>query len=262
VVEQTKGDEAIAAERAEKAGRIHRAIDNEEIVSVYQPIFDLNSGKPAGYEALSRFTGKPERGPLQWFAEADEVGLGFDLEIAAASFAMRVASAHLDEQLARGFLSVNASPATLLTEGFAETLGEGFPPDRVVVEVTEHARIEDYAEFKQAFSGLRSQGVRLAVDDVGAGYASLRHILSLEPDVIKLDLSLTRDIESDRRKRALAAALISFAAETESTVVAEGIETEPELDALVTLGAQLGQGYHLVRPGPLGNLGDNGSGRG
>jgi EAL domain-containing protein (putative c-di-GMP-specific phosphodiesterase class I) len=107
------------------------------------------------------------------------------------------------------------------------------------------------ASFHRGASRLRSDGIRLAIDDVGAGYASLQHILHLEPDFIKLDLSLTQGIESDRWRRAMAAALISFSRQIDCSVVAEGIETEKELEALIELGAPCGQGYHLAKPGPL-----------
>jgi EAL domain-containing protein (putative c-di-GMP-specific phosphodiesterase class I) len=123
-------------------------------------------------------------------------------------------------------------------------------PRRTVVEVTEHAAIENYRSFQDAVDGLRKDGVRLAVDDAGAGYASFRHILQLSPDIIKLDLTLTRDIDHDRARRAMASALIAFAKETDAEIVAEGIETEAELETLIGLGTRYGQGYHLGRPGP------------
>jgi EAL domain-containing protein (putative c-di-GMP-specific phosphodiesterase class I) len=116
------------------------------------------------------------------------------------------------------------------------------------VEITEQAQVEDYDELNVALGHLREVGVRIAVDDAGAGYASLRHILRLEPDVIKLDKSLVRNVHRDRPRRALATALISFAAEIGATIVAEGIESAEELDALRDLGVTFGQGYHLARP--------------
>ena len=122
---------------------------------------------------------------------------------------------------------------------------------RVVVELTEHHVIEDYDLVIGTMNDLRVRGARLAVDDTGAGFASLKHILKLAPDVIKLDLHLVRDIDSDPAKRALTAALVRFAADIGALVTAEGIESSAELDTLRDLGVEYGQGYYLGRPGPI-----------
>ncbi|MGZ5354682.1 MAG: EAL domain-containing protein, partial [Actinomycetota bacterium] len=101
---------------------------------------------------------------------------------------------------------------------------------------------------------LRALGARIAIDDAGAGFASLRHILLIAPEIIKIDISLTSRIDTDPRRRALAAALVSFAKEMSIEVVAEGIESEEEYAALLSLGVRLGQGYHLGRPAPIEDL--------
>jgi EAL domain-containing protein (putative c-di-GMP-specific phosphodiesterase class I) len=121
---------------------------------------------------------------------------------------------------------------------------------RMVLEITEHEAIEDYAALATALEELRTLGVRIAIDDAGAGFASLRHTLLLRPDMLKVDISLTRDIDEDRAKRALTSALISFADEMGMAIVAEGIETEAELETLVSLGVPFGQGYYLAKPAP------------
>jgi EAL domain-containing protein (putative c-di-GMP-specific phosphodiesterase class I) len=123
---------------------------------------------------------------------------------------------------------------------------------RIVVEITEHEPVDDYEELASALRPLRDLGVRIAIDDAGAGYASLRHTLAVDPDIVKVDISLTAGIEHDRAKRALASALISFADEMDITIVAEGIETEASLQALLELGVRYGQGFHIARPAPLG----------
>lgn len=119
------------------------------------------------------------------------------------------------------------------------------------MEITEHAPVADYDALVKPLAELRARGGRLAVDDVGAGFASLRHILRLAPDVIKLDISLTRHVDSDPAVRALAAALIALASELGLSVVSEGIETRQELDALRSLGVLSGQGFYLGRPVPI-----------
>ena len=134
-----------------------------------------------------------------------------------------------------------------------ELLGllEACEADHVVLEVTEHARVEDYPRFRVAISRVRELGARLAVDDAGAGFASLRHILELDAELIKLDGSLTRSLEDDPRRRSLASALIEFGRESGASVLAEHIESELQLNELRRLGVHYGQGYHLGRPAPL-----------
>ena len=117
--------------------------------------------------------------------------------------------------------------------------------------MTEHTPIEDYPKLNEAVHDLRWRGVRLAIDDVGAGFASLRHILELSPDFIKLDVTLTRDIEREEPRRILAGALTAFAKAIGTEIVAEGIQTEEELGVLRSLGVTFGQGFHLGAPGPL-----------
>jgi EAL domain-containing protein (putative c-di-GMP-specific phosphodiesterase class I)/CheY-like chemotaxis protein len=227
----------------QKIARVRQMVERSEFHTVFQPILDLRSSRVVGLEALSRF---PDRSPDVWFEDAAAAGLNEDLELATLQLALKTAG-----QLPEGlYLSVNLSPATMTQPRFAEVLN-GFPLDRLVIEVTEHAPVEDYDALDAVVAPLRAAGCRLAVDDVGAGFSSLRHILRLAPDIIKLDLSLTRHIDSDPPRRALATALISFASAIKAAIVAEGIETQDEVDALRALGVTYGQGYHLSRPQPL-----------
>ena len=228
-----------------RESRIRRALDEDLLRTVFQPICTL-AGSTVGAEALARFRGPPPRGPLRWFAEAEEVGLLRDLELVA----VRSALAALPELPDNVFLSVNVSPGTLATAGFLHLIA-GSDGARVVVEITEHARIHDYESLSEALDAVREFGVRVAIDDAGAGFASLRHILRLEPEFIKLDRTLIDGIESDRSRQALAAGLISFAEKIDATIVAEGIEGPAEVDALAELGVRYGQGFFFARPAPL-----------
>jgi EAL domain-containing protein (putative c-di-GMP-specific phosphodiesterase class I)/DNA-binding NarL/FixJ family response regulator len=242
-LERTGTDED---QRREQVGRIRAVLERDALRMVYQPIVELRTGRTVGVEALARFDAETRRGPDRWFAEAAEVGLQEELELAA----IRHALAELPLLPQGAYLSLNASPDTVRAPAFAELLVET-SPERVVVEITEHARVDDYGTLAAAMDPLRSRGTRLAVDDAGSGFASLRHILLLDPDVVKIDISLTRGIDHDRGRRALASGLIAFASESEATVVAEGIETRPELDALLDMGVATGQGYFLARPSEL-----------
>lgn len=239
-------EEAAAERRRTLTERISRVVADRAITMAFQPIADLRDGRVVGVEALSRFSTEPVRGPDVWFAEAHEVGLGSELEMTAVRLALDAL-----EQVPPGvFVSVNLSPENLAGGGFEAAL-DGHPGERIVVELTEHEHVEDYDALKAVIERMRRRGVRLAVDDAGAGFASLQHILRLEPDIIKLDLALTRDIDSDAVRRALASSLVTFAHEVGAEIVAEGIETPGEQSTLSALGIELGQGYHLARPGPL-----------
>ena len=141
-----------------------------------------------------------------------------------------------------------------LLKGSLDAVLAGFPFERLMLEVTEHASVDDYSLIAAALKPLRERRLKLAVDDAGAGYASFRHILKLQPDVIKLDVSLIRKIDSDTGCRALAAALIRFAEETGSKIVAEGVETVAELQALCELKVNKAQGYLLGRPASIDAL--------
>ncbi|MBI4259855.1 MAG: EAL domain-containing protein, partial [Actinobacteria bacterium] len=225
---------------------VRRALAPDALRIVLQPVFELETGEVRGVEALSRFRVEPDWPPDVWFREAAEVGMGVELEIAA----IRAAMAHLDRLPPDTYLSVNLSPDTMQSHRYLEVL-DATDASRIVVEVTEHAAVEDYDALSPALQALRIRGGRLAIDDAGSGYASLRHILQLAPDLIKLDITLTRGIDTDRPRRALASALVSFSSEIDATIVAEGIETRSELDALRELGVHFGQGYFLARPAPI-----------
>ena len=229
--------------RRRRAALLKDMVEGGGITVVFQPIVDLRSLRMVGVEALARFGAAPYRPPNVWFAEAGEVGVRIDLELATVRAALvgRI-------RLANGvYLSVNISPETAVSPSFPLFMAEE-RLDGIVFEISEHARVEDYDELNAVLGEVRARGGRLAIDDAGAGFASLQHILRLSPDLIKLDMGLTRDVDSDPARRALASALASFAGEIGAGLIAEGIETAGELEALRTLGVAFGQGFHLGKP--------------
>jgi EAL domain-containing protein (putative c-di-GMP-specific phosphodiesterase class I) len=238
-----------AKEHAEKRRRIESVLAEDALSMVYQPIKEIDSGEVVGFEALTRFRASPARAPDVWFNEAAEVGLGEALEIRAIEKGLQ-ALHRLPSHL---YVSCNVSAEVVLKGGLGGAL-DRVPLPRVLLEITEHASVHDYDPLVTALAGLRERGLRLAVDDAGAGYASFRHILSLQPDVIKLDTSLTRNIDSHLGRRALASAFIGFAHETGSRLVAEGVETEQELKTLRALGVHKVQGYFVGRPAALDDV--------
>lgn len=229
--------------RNAQSERVQSAFHGDRLVPLFQPIVDLRTHRISGCEALSRFQLEPLRPPDQWFAEAEAAGYGLKLEMHAIRSAV-----HSRHPVPSGtYLSVNVSPNTLLSQDFA-SLVSTLDGERLVVEVTEHSAVEDYDALKRAIDQLRRSGVRLAIDDLGTGFASFMHIVKLLPEFIKLDLSLTRDIASDPVKQALTAALVGFATQINSHLIAEGVETAEELRTLVGLGVEYAQGYYLGAP--------------
>jgi EAL domain-containing protein (putative c-di-GMP-specific phosphodiesterase class I)/CheY-like chemotaxis protein len=246
-LEQEQGQ---AEHRREKERRLQRLLEGGGgLTMAYQPIVALTTGVTVGVEALARFSLPPERTPDRWFAEAVEVGLGTELQLMAVDRALPA----LDQLPDDMYVSVNVDPTTASSVFLAEIL-EPWPAGRIVIELTEHAPASDYPSLREALDAFRRSGVRIAVDDAGAGFASLRHILELAPDIIKLDISIVRNIDTEASQRALASALVGFAREIDTDLIAEGVETAEEAMALDALGVRLMQGYYLARPGPLSDL--------
>lgn len=210
---------------------------------VLQPLVHLATGQRVGAEALSRFPAEWNAAPDVVFAEAASVGLGIELELLAVERALE----HL--RGIAGYVAVNFSPDALVDPRAAELLGRVAGP-RVVVELSEHDPVHDYEGLACALEPLRARGVRLAIDDVGAGFSSLRHIVQTQPDIIKLDRSIVSNVSGDPVLHTLVASLVAFARGLEATVVAEGIETAQDAQILRAAGVDLGQGWLFARPGP------------
>lgn len=223
------------------------ALRPDAIAMVAQPIYRLDSGELFGVEALARFQGPPLRSPDRWFAEAHRVGLGIELELAA----VRQALSLVEQVPSSVHLAINVGPAAAADPHLDEMLST-VDASRVVIELTEHVEIDDYPALRTALSRYRDGGSKLAADDTGSGISGLTHILRLAPDYIKLDCELTRGIEIDPVRQSLAAALVAFASQSGAEVIAEGIEAAEALQVLTDIGVPYGQGYHLGRPGPIG----------
>ncbi|RZS90813.1 EAL domain-containing protein (putative c-di-GMP-specific phosphodiesterase class I) [Motilibacter rhizosphaerae] len=206
-----------------------------------QPIVALADGRRTGAEALSRF-------PVEWgtppdvaFEQAHSVGVGDRLEL----LALRRAAGLLDS--VDGYVSLNVSPSTLITPE-CRALLHGLPVERVLLELTEHDAVQDYDTVRSVLEPLRRKGLRLAIDDVGAGFSSLRHIVLTSPDVLKLDRSIIDGIAGDTVLRTLVASLVTFAHACSATLVAEGIERAEDAVVLRELGVDSGQGWYFGRP--------------
>lgn len=224
--------------------RILNTLHNHEIRMVFQPIFDIASRSLVGFETLARFPDAKTRTPDLWFDEAQAIGLGVELESCAIKLSLEI----LPELQKPCYLSINASPELIMAGALETLLAEVTELDRVVLEITEHAVVNKYKEISELLAPFRKRGLQIAVDDAGAGYASFRHILNLAPDRIKLDISMTRDIDTDPARRALVVAFVHFSSTTGSQLIAEGVETAAELAMLEKLGVTGAQGFFLGKP--------------
>lgn len=225
--------------------RVQDVLTQRKVLTAFQPIRCLGTGAVIGAEALTRFVGSPVRSADLWFTDAASVGRGLELEFLAMETAL-LAATQLPRDL---YVSINLSPRACLDHRLNDILQRsGILPARIVLELTERFAVADYKPLVRVLECLRESGVRIAVDDAGAGFASMRHILQLKPDLIKLDRSIISGIDAHPGRRAFGGAMVSFAAELGAILVAEGIETETELSTVTELGMNAGQGYLLGRP--------------
>lgn len=225
------------------ARHIQQIIENQSLEVALQPVIDLTTHRWVFAEALARFTDGSQPGTV--FPMAEEIGRAADLELLALRRALDALTALPDEVS----LSVNASPAFVLDPRFSQAMtSSGVDLSRLILEITEHSAVTSYPDVTAVLDPLRRQGLRLAVDDTGAGYASFHHVLNLRPDVIKIDRSLIIDIDHDLARRSFVTAIMLLALDLGAVVTAEGIERREELDALTTLGVDHAQGYLICRP--------------
>jgi diguanylate cyclase (GGDEF)-like protein/PAS domain S-box-containing protein len=226
----------------EQREEIHSLLEDPgALTMVFQPLVDLRTGRVAGYESLARFNRTPVRPPNEWFAQAHRCGLGYALEARAI-----VAALSTPGRPGGTYLSINLSPSSLVSEEVMSVLPEDMTG--LVVEVTENELVSEDPAVEAAIAALRDRGARLAVDDTGAGYAGLTHVMRLAPDIIKLDRALTTGVDTDPVKAALVASFVRYARDIDATVCAEGVETLEELQCLADLDVTYGQGFGIARP--------------
>jgi len=212
----------------------------------FQPMLSLATGEIVGYEGFSRFLIAPNRAPSAWFAEATRIGVGPELQAQAIVRILHAADA---SRLPAGtFLSLNVSPRYLAHPAVAAAI-DAADAARLVVELTEEEEVHDYRSLRRAMGPYLKRGIRFAVDDAGAGFASMRHVIELQPAFVKLDASLIRGMGSRETLRAFLRAINGFTAEIGATLVAEGVEQVGDLVVLTETGFPiLAQGYGVARP--------------
>jgi diguanylate cyclase (GGDEF)-like protein len=228
---------------APQRSEIERILSEGAIEPLFQPVASLTTGRLIGYEALARFPDAPARPPSTWFAQANACGLGPELEAAAIKAALTPLNRPTGTHIA-----VNVSPSALSTDAVKDVL----PTDLsdVIIELTEHEVYVGDSLLANSLAQLRERGARIAIDDAGAGYAGLKQVMWVRPDIVKLDLELTRAIHSDPVRMALVESLVRFARRVGATVCAEGIENHDDIEVLANLDVPWGQGYAIGRPAP------------
>lgn len=213
---------------------------------VFQPIVSLTDGEVVGFEGLTRFVDGTR--PDLAFALAARLGMGATFEVEAAKLVVAAA----EELPGDVWVSLNVSAATLLSVDLAPVVAAC--SRRLILEITEHELVTDYAGVIAAVG--RLEGVGLSVDDAGAGYASLRHVYELRPSMVKLDRAWVADLDGDPIRQALVRGLLGFTAATGASLVGEGVERVEERDVLAELGVPLGQGFLFGRPATVADLPD------
>jgi diguanylate cyclase (GGDEF)-like protein len=228
---------------APQRSEIDRILRDRAIEPVYQPVASLTSGRLIGYEALARFPEGLERPPSTWFAQANACGLGPELEAAAIRAALDTPG-----RPAGTYIAVNVSPSALSTDIVRSVLPDDL--SELVIELTEHEVYVGDSLLADSLADLRERGARIAIDDTGSGYAGLKQVMWVRPDIIKLDIDLARGIHSDPVRMALVESLVRFARRVGATVCAEGVEEHDDIAVLANLDVPCGQGYALGRPAP------------
>ena len=239
-VDADSGEAAVDQQRA----AVRKLLDHPELITpVFQPIVDLATGRVAGYEGLSRFPAEDGRRPDEWFDLARRCGLGPLLQALALKRLVEVPG-----RPNRTWLSLNLDAGALATDAVQDAL----PRDLggIVIEITEQELPPDDEALQRILADLRERGAKIALDDAGAGYAGLQHVVRIRPEIIKLDRSLVSGVDEDAERLALIESFAAFSARTGALLCAEGIETDEELAVLVAARVDLGQGYRLGRPGP------------
>ncbi|WP_457973332.1 EAL domain-containing protein [Arthrobacter sp. D1-17] len=225
--------------------RIEAVLGDKMLMTAFQPVRQLPDGYVIGVEALTRFVSDDGASADHWFSEAESVGLGTDLEVAALLRALTAAQS-VPEPL---FIALNLTPATCMDPRIQGLLEHSqLAMDRFVIELTGQIAADQYAPLTASLQPLRRRGLRVAVDGAGAGFTSIDQILELRPDIIKLDRRFIENIEHSEGQRLRGAAMAALAQSVGAELAAEGVETVAELTAVTALGMAAAQGYLLGRP--------------
>lgn len=244
-------------EQFTKDQQLMELMKEQSFETAFQPILSLQKDETLGFEVLNR----PLSTALfpsteQFYDYAGKSSHVFMIEGFLRNLSLQRYAKQLDQNQSfqKELIFINIQPQVLADPLYRsgttlDLLNQyGLAPDQIVLELTEKEAVTDYVQFEKVISNYRRQGFRIAVDDAGTGYNSLKTIISLKPEFIKLDKSIVRDIHKHAAQQHLIEILLEFAAHSQTDVIAEGIENFSEMDFLKKLGVQFGQGYALGRP--------------
>lgn len=230
-------------------------IEEGRIHPVFQPIVSLRDGQILGYEALSRIDGKTKIQDMEEFFQLGvHYGKTWEIEKLCRKKILQT-YAQFPETQKTGKLFINVNPLVMQDEKFKQNYTKkqlekrGIASEKIVIEVTERNTIDNLQEFQDTMNHYQQEGYEIAIDDVGSCYSGLNVIANTKPRYIKIDMALVRGIDKDPMRQALLKGLVEMANHTSFELIAEGIETEDELELLMKLGIDYGQGYLLERPG-------------
>ncbi len=248
-------EEDVSKEEEETVYELRRIIDNQLVTPHFQPIFCFKPFRLFGFEVLTRAKTKGRLvDPNILFKEAIKFGFYQELELVGWAKALEYAEQYLTDQK----LFLNCNPYLIERSDFLKIknlfVGKKIKIENVFLEITERSMISDFKLFYQHLSYFRDFGFKFAVDDVGGGYASLESIVEIKPEVVKIDHHIINQLDRDPFKKSIVKFLASFCKENNILTVAEGIETQSILKAVIDLNVDAGQGYYLYRPNPEINI--------
>ncbi|MFH1867500.1 MAG: EAL domain-containing protein [Candidatus Omnitrophota bacterium] len=236
-------------EKNEKILQLRSIIDKKDIRILYQPIISMADKKPIGYEALSRGPkGSFFEAPVNLFGLAKDVNMFSELDVLCRNISTKNAEKFLKKDQ---LLFLNADPITMETSHFKDLeflIGSSLPPSQVCLEISEQTFVTNFEKISRVMNMLKDKGIVIAIDDVGAGYSSLRSIAELKPDFIKIDIDIVRSVDKNEVKGSIVQALVILGDKLQCSLIAEGIETQEECKALLNMGVKYGQGFLFAKP--------------
>lgn len=231
--------------------KLNRVIDEQLYYHHFQPIFNIQEDEVIGYESLLR--SKHINNPKELFDGAIDLNKLLDLDVSSCEKAMHSFTQLLEQKEFENNIFLNIFPSTIKSEKFFETIVDcldslSIHPNQIVIELAESEQIENYTKLKEMIDRLKNKGIQFALDDLDKGSASLKNILELEPNYVKLDRYFAKNLNRAKRKQELLKALVDYCARNEIHIVLEGIETSQELNVAKSLGIHYGQGFLLGKP--------------
>lgn len=235
-------------EKNEKIIELRKIIDEKNIKILFQPIVELATKNPIGYEALTRGPkGTFLESPINLFSLAVETNMFFELDRLCRNTSAQKAKFITKNNI----LFLNTDPSIIDTDYFKNMeflSGTTLLPSQICIEITERTSVKNFSELGSKLAYFKSMGIKTAIDDVGSGYSTLAAVAQLNPEFIKIDMSLIRNVDSDETKKNLVQVIITLAKKLNCQIIAEGIETENEYNTLLSLGVKYGQGYLFAKP--------------